>query len=195
MAPAQILDIPQTRYNYTHKKFQGSRYAHKKFGTRTPSPPIIQLPLEQNTSVKQTSEKEVNIKTSSALAPPRHNTKATTNDIFRPYALGEHTSSKRKHHDMHPEDQSPNTNGVNKRFAYTTTVYQSAAPPPSTQSYTLPFAPTFLPLPPPPSYSMQQYHFNPQTFALMLQKQQAALCMGEILKRQTNFYPYNIVGK
>ncbi|XP_075149764.1 uncharacterized protein LOC142223797 [Haematobia irritans] len=194
MAPAQILDFPQNRTNYTHKKFQGKQYAHKKFGTRSPSPVEIQN-MEIITQHSETSKILMDTRNTQHMDNAN---KKSSNDIFRPYALEEpSTTRKRKYQDI--QDEHSNNLDYNtdyKRFAHSPPVYQQPLVTSlSSPAAALPFAPTFLPLPTPPTYSLRQYNFSPQTFAMVLQKQQAALCMGEILKRQTNFYPqHNIMG-
>ncbi|XP_037808945.1 uncharacterized protein LOC119601834 [Lucilia sericata] len=185
MAPAQTLDInTQNTDKYTHKKFQGKRnYAHKKFGTRSAN------------SLKETvTNNEVLQNTNSTLAPKR-----STNDLFRPYALPDNTPPrKRKHSEVQTKLDEKEENTMEfKRFA------ASFAPPTPSPSPPMAYAayqPHFLqpsPLFFNPNYRLQQQHyqFNPQTFALILQKQRAALCMGEILKRQANLNLYNLKGQ
>ncbi|KAM7351005.1 uncharacterized protein ACRADG_003979 [Cochliomyia hominivorax] len=180
MAHAQQVDLSSDNNDkYEHKKFQVKRsYAHKKFGTR-----VTKSVVESKVAATESVEKE---------ATPLVTTKRSPNDIFRPYALPDNTPRKRKYQEIETEIQ-PEEMDV-KRFAPTPL-------PSSYSSINLTPTPTPCAIPTPggyllnPYYRMQQYQFNPQTFALILQKQRAALCMGEILKRQANLNLYNLMGQ
>uniref|UniRef100_A0A1I8MJS5 Uncharacterized protein n=1 Tax=Musca domestica TaxID=7370 RepID=A0A1I8MJS5_MUSDO len=173
MAPAQRLEQAESATRYSHKKFQGNRYAHKKFGTRTPSPPVTVNSYPegcQETELKFQSNKDESIASTTIK-------KSCSADIFRPYALGDNTPRKRKHQDVVDNDEEIQ-NG--KRFAITSPIPQPTSVPMGVTS------PSLAP-PPPPRFifGAQPMQFNPQTFALMFQKQHAALCMGQMLKRLT----------
>ncbi|XP_065355851.1 uncharacterized protein LOC135950242 [Calliphora vicina] len=192
MAPA--LDISnQNNDKYTHKKFQGKRnYAHKKFGTRLAA--TIAAASEDHTQthlpVQQEFEQQKVVQTFI-------NTKRSSADIFRPYALPDTTPRKRKHHELQTEQTEECLMEV-KRFAPSCMATPSPSPPPQALSPVLPFSGHFMqpsPMMINPYYRPQHYQFNPQTFALILQKQRAALCMGEMLKRQANFNLYNLMGQ
>lgn len=202
MAPAQSLDIPQTPNSYTHKKFKGNRYAHKKFGTRTPSPPApthhhLQHITQGELIVKDI--KDLMVKEDITTTTPNNkNNKRSSGDIFRPYALDDDNTARRKrkleelHRDaeLEEEEEEPQLN-ITKRFAPSPVMENVMSPQPLAIPH---FNPALIPFIPPPNYRLQQYQFNAQTFALVLQKQQAALCMGQILKRQNNINLYNIMG-
>ncbi|XP_023300212.1 uncharacterized protein LOC111682478 [Lucilia cuprina] len=188
MAPAQTLDInTQNTDKYTHKKFQGKRnYAHKKFGTRSGK-----LLNSSDSPKEAVTTNEVSQNTNSTLA-----TKRNTNDLFRPYALPDNTPSrKRKYSEVQTDLEEKEENPMEfKRFASCAIPpTPSPSPPIAYGSYNPHFiqpSPIFFN----PNYR-QHYQFNPQTFALILQKQRAALCMGEILKRQANLNLYNLMGQ
>lgn len=173
MAPAQRLEQAESATRYSHKKFQGNRYAHKKFGTRTPSPPatVSSYPEEcQQTVLKFQSNKDESSTTTIK--------KSGSTDIFRPYALGDNTPRKRKHQDVADNDEEIQHG---KRFAITSPTPQLTPTPMGVTS------PSLATPPPPPRFifGAQPMQFNPQTFALMFQKQHAALCMGQMIKRLT----------
>lgn len=181
MAPAQIVDITtENNQQYEHKKFQGKRnYAHKKFGTRLSKSPVKEIKQEPQDFTTQEEE----ITTAKVLTT---NSKRSSTDLFRPYALPDNTPRKRKYHELQTETQVEEMDF--KRFAPT----PSPSPPQIN---------TVIPQIPPvilnPYYRLQQFNsqYNSQTFALILQKQRAALCMGEILKRQANLNLYNLMGQ
>lgn len=177
MAPAQIVDITaETNEQYEHKKFQGKRnYAHKKFGTRLSKSPIKEIKQEPQDSTEE-------ITTAKVLTPP---SKRSSTDLFRPYALPDNTPRKRKFNELQSEPQEEMDF---KRFAPT------PSPSPPHLNTALPQNPSILLN---PYYRLQQFNnqYNPHTFALILQKQRAALCMGEILKRQANLNLYNLMGQ
>lgn len=204
MAPAQSLDIPQTPNSYTHKKFKGNRYAHKKFGTRTPSPPApthhhhLEHITQGELIVKDI--KDLMVKediTTNTTTPNNKNNKRSSGDIFRPYALDDDNTARRKrkleelHRDAELEEEEEPQLNITKRFAPSPVMENVMSPQPLAIPH---FNPALIPFIPPPNYRLQQYQFNAQTFALVLQKQQAALCMGQILKRQNNINLYNIMG-
>lgn len=194
MAPALIMNISsENNDKYTHKKFQGKRnYSHKKFGSR-----IFSSPPKLESVIQKTSEEIIprNNKTSAATTKQR-----TADDLFRPYDLPDKTTRKRKHQKLQTEPTSEEYEMKFKKIALSAPPTPSPSPPTPSPS-----PPAFFihntnfvnpsPIITNPCYRLQHYQFNPQIFALILQKQRAALYMGEILKRQANLNFNNLQGQ
>lgn len=205
MATDHIVDFSKQQPDYSHKKFHGNcLYAHKKFGTRVKQQ-ICQINDKKNTQ-QNTSTQEEEAKTKG--------NKIQT--LFRPYALGNNTPRKRKYQDLTLKDQLElSLKGVPAEKASVLSTSMSTlsmtSPLPvmyaanqqqQSQCHNLSQYLMQQSFPPMRNYHRhimppmkRHYQFSSQTFALILQKQRAALCMGEILKRQHQANQYNLIGK
>lgn len=160
---------------YTHKKFNCG-YTHKKFGLR-----LIQrdqqnlnsqLSIVNETSTQKTTLSEIII---------TNNRKSK--DIFRPYALDDMNTPRKRKVTSQPSSSTaafqPIPAAVHTSFASNTrNIYTN--PYHQQQSVAVPHSVS------------QPLAFNKQTFTLMLQKQQAALHMRNlIINSNCNYWPTN----
>ncbi|XP_011291690.2 uncharacterized protein LOC105261703 [Musca domestica] len=171
MAPALSIHLAQQHdSNSQHTRIQRNRYTHKKYGARCPE---IYFPNE-------TTKEQETPQLSSPVQKTTINVKRS-GEIFRPYALEDKTTPrKRKHQELNDDEDGKTKMEECKRFAPAITTLTDDI------GY---FTPCYMfpspPIAPPASFHWSQLEMNHAILTEILQKQHAAMYMGEILKRMT----------
>lgn len=168
MAPSQMeYQDENSLQEYTHKKFNCG-YAHKKFGSRIARRDSQESLNSDSSSMDGQSFMQQETKSSSSVK------------LFRPYALGDNTPRKRKQKQMSEQIQS--TASRNLHYFNAAQQQQQAQQRISPTSITSSNSNSLTP----PTAASAAFSLNKQTFAIMLQKQRAALYMSHLLKFNGN---------